>query len=55
MKKKIYFNYKKTRYIILNCPKKAKVFAILATLDINNIEDINYGKKSLFSKTRKRA
>ena len=39
------FNCIKNRHTILNCLKKAKVSSILGTSDINDIKDMNQGKK----------
>ena len=45
MKKGKCFNCKKRGHTMLNCLKKAKVFTITDILDINNIENIDQGKK----------
>lgn len=45
IKKRKYFNYKKKKYIILNCLKKAKFFAIIDASNLNNIENINQKKE----------
>lgn len=55
MKKRSYFNYKIKEYIMLNCPKKDKVFVIIDISNIDNIENINQEKKQLFSKKKKGA
>ena len=39
------FNCKKRRHTMLNCPKKANVSAITNVLDIDNIKNIDQGKK----------
>lgn len=36
-----YFNYKRKRYIMLNYPEKAKVFATRNASNINDIENID--------------
>ena len=39
------FNYKRRGHTMLNCPKKAKISTITEASHINDIENINQGKK----------
>ncbi len=45
MKEGRYFNCKGGGHTMLNCPEKAKIFAIIDVLDIDNIKNINQEKE----------